>query len=352
MKIGILLSVVIAALLGIAMLVMPGWDRPPVKAQQLGYRGLGMVEIDNPRSLAAAKAAHMAPAALAPVAPGGPTAGSTFKNVQVLQDLGVGEFTRLMAAMTSWVSPEKGCNYCHNPADLAADIPEKVVARRMLQMTQHINGDWKNHVGATGVTCYTCHRGQPIPANIWFANPGNDSGKRYAGNRAGQNTPSPVVGMTSLPFDPFSTYLKGKGEIRVVSTQALPPQDRTPGGIKAAEGTYGLMMHMSNALGANCTFCHNSRSFFAWDASTPQRVTAWHGIRMVRDLNVSYLEPLLDKYPPGRAGPHGDAPKLNCATCHQGVAKPLYGASMLKDYPELGRAAVAAAQAPAVTQKP
>ena len=350
MRIGVLLlSVVIAMLLGVAMLVMPGWDRPPLKSQQLGYRGLGMVEIDNPRVLAAGQAAHATPAALAPVAPGGPSAGSTFKNVQVLKDLSVGDFTRLMAAMTSWVAPEKGCNYCHNPADLAADIPEKVVARRMLQMTQHINADWKNHVGATGVTCYTCHRGQPIPANIWFVNPGSDTGK-LVGNRAGQNTPSPVVGMTSLPFDPFSAYLKGKSDIRVVSTQALPGEKLAPGGIKATEGTYGLMMHMSNALGANCTFCHNSRSFFAWDASTPQRVTAWHGIRMVRDLNVGFLEPLLDKYPPGRTGPHGDAPKLNCATCHQGVAKPLYGVSMLKDYPELG--AGTASQAPAETQKP
>jgi photosynthetic reaction center cytochrome c subunit len=31
----------------------------------------------------------------------------------------------------------------------------------------------------------------------------------------------------------------------------------------------------------------------------------------------------------------GDVAKVNCATCHQGVFKPLYGASMAKDYPEL-----------------
>jgi outer membrane protein OmpA-like peptidoglycan-associated protein len=38
----------------------------------------------------------------------------------------------------------------------------------------------------------------------------------------------------------------------------------------------------------------------------------------------------------------GDAPKANCGTCHQGVYKPLFGANMLKDYPELGVAAKAA----------
>ncbi|MFZ9315625.1 MAG: photosynthetic reaction center cytochrome c subunit family protein [Burkholderiaceae bacterium] len=26
---------------------------------------------------------------------------------------------------------------------------------------------------------------------------------------------------------------------------------------------------------------------------------------------------------------------MNCATCHQGVGKPLYGQSMLKNHPEL-----------------
>jgi photosynthetic reaction center cytochrome c subunit len=38
----------------------------------------------------------------------------------------------------------------------------------MLQMTQYINSEWKTHVADTGVTCYTCHRGQPVPSALWF----------------------------------------------------------------------------------------------------------------------------------------------------------------------------------------
>ena len=107
------------------------------------------------------------------------------------------------------------------------------------------------------------------------------------------------------------------------------------------------MMHISKALGVNCTFCHNSRSFTAWDQSTPQRATTWYGIRMTRDLNANYLEGLSAQFPHTRLGPLGDVPKVNCATCHQGVYKPLFGVSMLKDYPELkGPAAPAATQAP------
>lgn len=106
-----------------------------------------------------------------------------------------------------------------------------------------------------------------------------------------------------------------------MSTQALPAEGGST--IQATEGTYGLMMHLSNALGVNCTHCHNSRSFAEWDQGSPTRVTAWQGPNMVRQLNVEYLSPLKATFPASRLGPHGDAPKANCATCHQGAPKPL-----------------------------
>jgi hypothetical protein len=49
------------------------------------------------------------------------------------------------------------------------------------------------------------------------------------------------------------------------------------------------------------------------------------------------IEPLTPVYPVARLGPDGDVAKVNCATCHQGAYKPLYGVSMLRDYPQLGR---------------
>ena len=101
------------------------------------------------------------------------------------------------------------------------------------------------------------------------------------------------------------------------------------------------MVYMSESLGVNCTFCHNSRAFSNWAQSTPQRVTAWHGIQMARDLNASYLDPLSSVFPAYRLGPNHDSAKVGCATCHQGVNKPLYGVSMAKDYPELGGVAAA-----------
>jgi photosynthetic reaction center cytochrome c subunit len=96
------------------------------------------------------------------------------------------------------------------------------------------------------------------------------------------------------------------------------------------------MIAMSTSLGVNCTYCHNSRAFSQWPQSTPQRVTAWHGIQMTRDLNAQYLEPLQSEWPPNRLGANGDGPKLYCATCHQGAPQPLLGVSLAKDWPELG----------------
>jgi photosynthetic reaction center cytochrome c subunit len=317
--------------------VLTGCEPPTAKSVQAGYRGLGMMQVSNVHRKAELAAANVPPQPLPKpeIAPGTPLAGDTLRNVQVLKDVPIPEFTRLMAAMTSWVAPQQGCPYCHNPADLSSDaLYTKVVARRMIQMTRPINSGWHAHVANTGVTCYTCHRGQNVPSEIWFtaANPAWQSA--YLGNKNGQNAPSDVVRLASLPNDPFSTYLDSPREIRVISQTALR-QDGMGSSIQTTEQTYGLMMHFTKALGVNCTYCHNSRSFFDWDQSTPQRAVAWYGIRLVRDLNTHYLDPLGPTFPPVRHGPLGDGPKLDCATCHQGAFKPLNGASMVGDYPEL-----------------
>ena len=324
----------VAVLGTVAMLTLSGWERPPVESIQRGYRGLGMVELENPRTLAKKVAAIDIPAPIDPVEPGAPPSKEIYENVQVLGDLGSDEFIRLMTAMTEWVSPDQSCSYCHTEdGNFASDaLYTKIVARRMLQMTQHINANWKEHVGQTGVTCYTCHRGRNVPEYIWSTVPPH-KGEGFAGNKQGQNMAAASVGLSSLPFDPFTAFLEADNNIRVISTSALPQGDAI--GTKRTEWTYGLMMHMSNSLGVNCTYCHNSRSFMSWDQGSPVRANAWYGIRMVRDLNNDYLEPLGPQYPHTRLGPLGDAPKANCATCHQGAYKPLYGANMLKDYPEL-----------------
>jgi photosynthetic reaction center cytochrome c subunit len=314
------------------------FERPPVNSVQRGYRGLGMVQVYNPREIADKAELNRIPEGFPRQPPSGKKASEIYTNVKVLGDVDSDEFVRLMTAITEWVSPVQGCAYCHKDGeDLSADtLYTKVVSRRMLEMTRHINATWKAHVAETGVTCYTCHRGHPVPRNIWFNDSTDAVAAGMVGNRAGQNAPAPGVGFASLPYDPFTALLQYDEDIRVISPTALPEGSRKS--IKQTERTYAIMMHMSQALGVNCTYCHNSRSFTSWDQSTPQRATTWHGIRMVRDLNRTYLAPLASQLPAIRLGPASDAPKVNCMSCHQGAFKPLYGASLLKEHPELGSA--------------
>lgn len=325
-----------------AVTLLAGCERPPVDTIQRGYRGTGMELVYNPRTLAETVANNQAPAVTEPASTDGPKAKDIYKNVPLLGHLSIGEFTRTMAAITEWVSPEQGCVYCHNLENLGEDTKyTKKVARRMIEMTQHINSSWKPHVAETGVTCFTCHRGKAVPLQVWYEAPPQNS--TFIGNRDGQNQPMKGPGMSSLPYDPFTPYLLGSQTIGVGSGTALPTGHEAS--IVHTEQTYGLMIHMTTGLGVNCTYCHSPQNFKNWVGVPPQRATAWYGIRMARELNNDYLTPLQPTFPPNRLGPMGDVAKVNCATCHQGVYKPLFGAPMAKHYPELQQPAAAASSA-------
>jgi photosynthetic reaction center cytochrome c subunit len=305
-------SIVPALLVGT---LMAGCERPPVESVQRGFRGLGIVHTDNPRALAAsvtevaAGVPDLPPPndfTNAPAAPAG-----TWQNVQVLNHLSEVEFNRTMAALTAWVvqnlpddtpADQRGCNYCHvvenGVADFAADdIYTKVVSRRMLQMTQAINAEYTSHVTEAGVTCYTCHMGAPVPQNIWFYTDLNQSLRHYL----------------------------DRDDLRVQSGVALTSESDNRVSIKQTEYAYELMLNMSGALGVNCTYCHNSARWGSWEESTPQRLTALRGLRMIRHLNMSYLVPLQPEWPAERLGPMGDGPKMECATCHNEAYIPQYG---------------------------
>ncbi len=345
----------LAAVAGLALLAGCG-ERPPIDTEQLGYRGTGMEQNRNPRIQAKLAEKNQIGPVQPAADPSGPLAKDIYQNVQVLSDLSVGEFTRVMLSMTEWVAPaeQKDCTYCHNGENYADESKYTYkVARQMLLMTRDINTNWQSHVQQTGVTCHTCHRGQPVPSYAWFADPGSGRENAFVGTRAGQNSAVTGLGITtighsSLPYDPYTPFLLDAQQIRVNGPTALPTGNRSS--IKQAEWTYALMVHMSNSLGVNCTYCHNSRAWAEWEQSRPQRVTAWHGIRMAQHLNTTHLVPITGVFPANRLGPKGDVAKVNCETCHQGINKPYYGQSMAKDYPELQRARVLPVAAPDTAQ--
>ena len=322
---------IIALSLGLA-----ACDLGPKVSEQNGFRGTGMDQVDLVSSKEVAEV-PAPPYALPAAVEGAQTAGEAYENVQVLADVSFDEFNYTMAALTEWVSPEQGCNYCHNPANMASDeVYTKVVARRMIQMTQNINANWGDHVGNTGVTCWTCHAGNNIPVNYWsMPEPGNPNS--IAGNRRGQNEPTQVTAMSSLPQGAIAKFLLtdvDPANVLVASTGMHPSSENTLSTMET-EQTYSVMMHMSQSLGVNCTYCHNTGSFGDWSMSTPARETAWYGIRMVRNMNREYITTLASVFPDNRLGAMGDPFKVNCTTCHQGLNKPMGGAQMAADYPAL-----------------
>ncbi len=364
-------------LAAVPALLLGGCEIGTKLTEQQGPRGTAIADVKHASAVKVAAEVPVPPYELTPDMREGERAGEAYENVQVLGGLSVDEFNYMMASITEWVSPADGsvenggCNYCHNPANMASDeIYTKVVARKMLQMTQTINAKWTPHFNNNygqssdnaGVTCWTCHRGKPLPVNNWAAatpDPSTLMGRKY-----GQDTPLKVTAWSSLPYDSFSSYLSGAENIRVGAVSAYPSQYVSE--IPSTEKTYGLMMHMSQSLGVNCTFCHNSQNFGKWTDSRAQRVNAWYGIRMVRDINNNYIAALGDVWPANgkgpygnRRGPEGDPLKVNCATCHNGLNKPMGGVRMLKDYPALKgahsmpvMAAAPAAPAPAAEPAP
>ncbi|MFO7759093.1 MAG: photosynthetic reaction center cytochrome PufC [Roseovarius sp.] len=275
-----------------------------------------------------------------PIVPGddAETADEARENVPPgLEDLTVENYDRLLAAMREWTGIP---DLFEDPANYQSSV-----GYLMIGMTQTINDEWAGHVNANkevGVTCYTCHRGQPVPENVWFRiSPVNDSVEGWAAN---QNRVTMQSQYTSLPSDALEKYLLDGEDIAVhdlESRVAGRPGDEDYASIQATERTYSLMNYVSNSLGVNCLFCHNSRAFYSASGQiTPQWATATLGIEMVLELNNTYLAPLDGILPEHRLGPvYADAPKAACATCHNGYQQPLQGTNVIKDWPELASTA-------------
>jgi photosynthetic reaction center cytochrome c subunit len=330
--------------------LLVSWGQPfATESIQTGPRGIGMVVTDFvDRQDDPTVADYYTEPPYAPLE-GEPLAGDVYQNVQVLAGVTEGNFLRLMNAMTQWVSPDEGCAYCHSQADEGIywpdDLYTKVVSRRMIQMTQALNEDWGGHtlanVGA-GVNCYTCHRGEHVPSDIWFRiDPTLDATEGWS---AVQNRVTLQSQWTSLPSDALYRLLYEDGQINVHDLESRvagsPPDPLVPTW-QDTERTYSLMNYFSNSLGVNCVFCHNSRAFYDPGQVTPQWATAMLGIDMVQETNVVYLSPLRDVYPPARLGPiYADAPKAACKTCHKGYNLPLQGLNMIDDWPELATTGV------------
>ncbi|GAA5076080.1 photosynthetic reaction center cytochrome PufC [Roseibacterium beibuensis] len=320
-----------------AMLVT--WGQPfATDSMQTGPRGSGMHVAEFLTDLEAGDPTVAGFFTSEPVVPteGAETAGAAIDGAEpLLADLSVDNYNRLIEAMRSWTG-------IPDLLEPGLENYQTTVARRMIQMTQNINQNWAAHVqvnAEVGVTCYTCHRGQPVPNNIWYrVSPVNES---VAGWSANQNRVTMVSNFTSLPSDYLEHYLleNDEGSYNIIAIHDLASRvQQQPGDplIQQAERTYGFMNYIANSLGVNCTFCHNTRAFYDAAQVTPQWATATLGIAMVQEIIADYLLPLQEVLPEERLGPvYADMPLAACRTCHQGEQQPLNGLNVIRNWPEL-----------------
>ncbi|HLK65878.1 MAG TPA: c-type cytochrome [Bryobacteraceae bacterium] len=91
---------------------------------------------------------------------GGGGRGGPPKNLKVLKVQGP-ELGQLMRTYTVALGGVR-CDFCHVQGQFDSDDnPKKEIARKMIVMAQEINAKFPD--GKEHVTCYTCHRGDPMP---------------------------------------------------------------------------------------------------------------------------------------------------------------------------------------------
>ena len=349
--IGAAAVVLVALFLGF----VPQW-RSPGPSVEVGPAGQAMVQF-APTEAEAAAQTRPAPR-LPTVADDARPSTAAFKNVKVLTDVNAGDFMRLQYALTAWVSPRQGCGFCHAGSDYASDAnPHKAAARTMLAMTRHINADWRGHVGAAGVTCFSCHQGQPIPAQVWFQSPPR---AQPHGAEAGDDWNE--AARTVRGFFPNQGYEEYLLEATPAKGQALTtlPKGTAPS-FTEVKRLYEAMMQMSDGMGVNCGYCHQSRNFADWSLSTPMRWSGESGITMTRDINRDFLlkvaqEDPVTRWQSGNPRPLSLPARLrgaqvgdglaDCATCHRGAPKPRDPAAPPGGFPGLAPAATPTSEPP------
>ena len=151
------------------------------------------------------------------------TLGQTGKNVKVLTDLPESQTFLVMNFMSASLGVR--CDYCHvHEADdkwvWESDAkPEKLTARRMMQMQIEINRGNRDILGTSGVavTCFTCHRGQTKPAN----SPTLPIVPTQAAFDAGTKKPAPAEALPTVEqiLDKYVAAIGGRAAFDKLSTR-------------------------------------------------------------------------------------------------------------------------------------
>jgi outer membrane lipoprotein-sorting protein len=147
------------------------------------------------------------------------TAEQVYENIKVLRGTPADSFNQTMHLMSGQLGVD--CEHCHLQKDRVSDeLEPKRTARLMIKMTADINR--KSFEGKPVVTCYTCHRGAPIPPNVPILPAGE-----YVSN---EKPAPPQVPTADQILAKYIEALGGEQAIRKVTSRVITATQDIPTG--------------------------------------------------------------------------------------------------------------------------
>jgi photosynthetic reaction center cytochrome c subunit len=137
-----------------------------------------------------------------------------FKNIQVLKGVPSDQLVPAMQFMASSLGVE--CSFCHVAGHFEKDEKKpKQTARKMMQMMFALNSD--SFSGQRVVTCYSCHRGSPVPIGTPLL--ASESQKESRADGSGpQELPTNLPTVSQL-LDRYIEALGGSDAIQKISSR-------------------------------------------------------------------------------------------------------------------------------------
>ncbi|HEV7396416.1 MAG TPA: c-type cytochrome [Pyrinomonadaceae bacterium] len=155
-------------------------------------------------------------------------AEQVYKNIQVLKGTPASELESTMAFFSGSLGVK--CNYCHTNPFEKDEKPTKQTARQMIRMVLELNKG--SFSGEKAVTCFTCHRGKPLPVsvpvvgqNLWLPGPA-----------AAKETPPPPTIEEIL--DRYVQAVGGEANIRKVTSRVAKGSRIGADGVLVPEEVY------------------------------------------------------------------------------------------------------------------
>jgi photosynthetic reaction center cytochrome c subunit len=146
-------------------------------------------------------------------------ADEVYKNLKVLGATPADSLNQGMHLISGELGVD--CEYCHaEMMDWVADEKKtKDVARDMMTMMIELNRRFFK--GEQAVTCYTCHRGQPIPVSTVVL---------PVGDYLKEKEPGPALPPASQIISKYIAALGGEQNLRKVTTRIITAQQDIPTG--------------------------------------------------------------------------------------------------------------------------